>query len=544
MGTDDERVRAKRPPRVPRAVEEDTPEHAAPESDTEAAEHADTAANGARPAEDVVPVLTGAPAAPPTPSAAATGVVTLADGLPWPLPPATVVGGRYRVAALTSAAPTQADENIYRVTDLRGYECCWSCGATTTTTDGTPSTTPERFCQQCGADMLSREYVMRERIDQGTDARATDVAAHDAEGALGQQRLQSPSRAPAFQSREGAPTHATTNELDTSASTAGQQGDTTVDATPTAPRAAVIAPRAGAQAADHAVDAAEHVFRQDMRVFRVSLARDETLFPVGARVEVAAATDIGLGRSSGHNEDSVGFVVMQTAHDSIVEPLALCIVADGLGGHASGKEASRIVVRSVLDHVLRQVALPVIGSAADAPSSEEALKRVLREAVAAANVALVAANAERDLDMGSTVVAALIYQQTAYIANAGDSRAYALDGGALRRLTTDHSLVEQLIAGGMITPEQRYTHPQRNQIFRSLGVGANQDVDVFTQQLRPGMRLLLCSDGLWEMVRDDALERVLRTTDDPQTACDTLVRTANEHGGEDNISALVVEVGG
>ena len=100
---------------------------------------------------------------------------------------------------------------------------------------------------------------------------------------------------------------------------------------------------------------------------------------------------------------------------------------------------------------------------------------------------------------------------------------------------------------GIIEPEQRYTHPNRNQIFRSLGAGANLDnlgIDLFTQRLRPGMRLLLCSDGLWEMVHDDELARILRETPDPQAACDALVRAANEHGGEDNISALVVEISG
>jgi serine/threonine protein phosphatase PrpC len=500
---DDALVRAKRPPRVPRAREDGAPEGTV-EDAVEAA--GTTAVNGAPAAEGVtegvVPVLSGGtPSAPPAAATVEADVVTLADGLPWPLPPATIVGERYRIAALLSAAPTPADENVYRVSDLRGYERCWSCGATAATaTDSmaetVTDTTPERFCQQCGADMLAHEYLMRERLAQG-------IAQDDALGADQVEQVEAATPAPVE--------------------------------------------HVASQPQPHALPE-ERIVRQGMRVYRVSLDRDAASFPAGARVEVAAATDIGLDRSSGHNEDSVGFVVLQTAHDSMAAPLALCIVADGLGGHASGKEASGIVVRTVLDSALRQVALPVIAAAADAPETEEALKRVLREAVAAANDALVAANAERDLDMGSTVVAALISQRTAYIANAGDSRAYVLDtspdGGALRRLTTDHSLVEQLIAGGMIAPEQRYTHPQRNQIFRSLGVGANQDVDLFTQQLRPGMRLLLCSDGLWEMVRDDELERVLRTTPDPQAACDELVRLANEHGGEDNISALVVAVGG
>src|SRR5262249_13948072 len=121
---------------------------------------------------------------------------------------------------------------------------------------------------------------------------------------------------------------------------------------------------------------------------------------------------------------------------------------------------------------------------------------------------------------------------------------YVFEGEALRRVTTDHSLVEQMVASGMIADEERYTHPNRNQIFRSLGAGTSSAADVFTQQLRPGMRLLLCSDGLWEMVHDDEIARILRETDDPQAACDALLRGANANGGEDNISALVIEISG
>jgi len=99
-----------------------------------------------------------------------------------------------------------------------------------------------------------------------------------------------------------------------------------------------------------------------------------------------------------------------------------------------------------------------------------------------------------------------------------------------------------LIAGGLIRPEERYTHPQRNQIYRSLGGEPDGPVDIFEQRLAPGMRLLLCSDGLWEMVRDDELARILCETPHLQDACDALIRAANAHGGEDNIAALVVEV--
>ncbi len=117
-----------------------------------------------------------------------------------------------------------------------------------------------------------------------------------------------------------------------------------------------------------------------------------------------------------------------------------------------------------------------------------------------------------------------------------------LDENGLRRATADHSLVEQLILSGVITPEERYTHPQRNRIFRSLGGEQVAESDIFTQRLRPGMRLLLCSDGLWEMTRDPELEEILRTTANPFSACAALISSANGHGGEDNITAIVAQI--
>src|SRR5205807_8006613 len=133
------------------------------------------------------------------------------------------------------------------------------------------------------------------------------------------------------------------------------------------------------------------------------------------------------------------------------------------------------------------------------PFDEDALVALLRGAVEDANLAICQRNQQDKTDMGCTLTGFLISGEHAYIVNVGDSRTYMARGGQIYQLTTDHSLVGQLVAGGLIQPDDVYTHPQRSQIFRSLGDKPNVQVDIFKQQLHPGDILLSCSDGLWEM---------------------------------------------
>jgi serine/threonine protein phosphatase PrpC len=144
--------------------------------------------------------------------------------------------------------------------------------------------------------------------------------------------------------------------------------------------------------------------------------------------------------------------------------------------------------------------------------------------------------------MGSTITGFMLVGEHAYVLNVGDSRTYMLRGKQLYQLTTDHSLVGQLVAGGLIEPDDVYTHPQRSQIFRSLGDKPNVQIDIFKQQLHPGDILLSCSDGLWEMVRNPQIENILDNALDPEAACAQFIEAANANGGEDNVSAVVVFV--
>lgn len=144
--------------------------------------------------------------------------------------------------------------------------------------------------------------------------------------------------------------------------------------------------------------------------------------------------------------------------------------------------------------------------------------------------------------MGTTLAAVLMINKMAYIANVGDSRVYLLEHGQIRQITNDHSLVASLVAAGGITPEEVYTHPQRNIITRYLGTEPDVEVDLFTEELHLGDSLLLCSDGLWEMVRDREIQEVAIKGDDAQSACAKLIKLANRNGGVDNMSVIMVKV--
>jgi serine/threonine protein phosphatase PrpC len=145
--------------------------------------------------------------------------------------------------------------------------------------------------------------------------------------------------------------------------------------------------------------------------------------------------------------------------------------------------------------------------------------------------------------MGTTITASLVIDTTAYVVNVGDSRTYLYrEGEGLSQITKDHSLVARLVETEQIEPDDVYTHPQRNQIYRCVGNRGGIDVDWFTVTVRRGDRLLLCSDGLWEMVRDAMIEQIMGSKATVAVVSERLVRAALQGGGTDNISAVVAEI--
>lgn len=245
------------------------------------------------------------------------------------------------------------------------------------------------------------------------------------------------------------------------------------------------------------------------------------------------------GRLREANEDSVIFCQLSSLLAGGTSPqVGFYAVADGIGGHDRGEVASRRVLQqlaaAVLDRVFKRVLL------VERPTDQAWMERAVRDCILAANAELLALQRANHSDMGTTLTAALIIDGRAAIANVGDSRTYLWRDGALVQVTRDHSLVASLIAAGHLAPEAIYTHDQKAMIYRSVGESDDLAVDVFALTLQPDDRLVLCSDGLWEMVRDEGLAGVLAGQAEPQAVCDQLVTDANRAGGEDNISVLVV----
>jgi len=273
-------------------------------------------------------------------------------------------------------------------------------------------------------------------------------------------------------------------------------------------------------------------------------------------LSVAGLTDVGRQRDL--NEDEFYFKVVQASDEG---PVGLFIVADGMGGHLAGEVASHWAVGTLKRELaplfrpqdtaatrrLDAEALAAVGSGFTVRLEETDLARLLQHAAERANQVLLGyarTHSEEAGDMGSTLTLAVIEGERVTVAHVGDSRAYLYRNGQLRQLTEDHSVPGALLKQGRIEPGELQDHPHRNILYRCLGLKPQVGVDIYSSQvLQLGDSLLLCSDGLWDMVYPD--ERVagyLASEAGPLDICRSLVDAANEAGGEDNITVLLVRL--
>jgi serine/threonine protein phosphatase PrpC len=252
--------------------------------------------------------------------------------------------------------------------------------------------------------------------------------------------------------------------------------------------------------------------------------------------QAAGLTDVGIRRKASPNQDSILAVQGARMHEGAPQAFGLFAVADGMGGHQFGREASQEAIRVLAEHVLQ----PLLSGD---PLDDEAMLQLIKGGVEHANIALHYRNVRQHSDSGTTITATLVAGDMAFVVNVGDSRTYFLQRDQpLRQVTVDHSVVASLVLAGVIEPDDVYTHPKRSQIYRSLGEQEEIQVDTFDVPLQSGDHLLLCSDGLWEMVRNPRLEDILRQRADLGYVTEMLIDEANENGGVDNISAIVIRV--
>lgn len=234
------------------------------------------------------------------------------------------------------------------------------------------------------------------------------------------------------------------------------------------------------------------------------------------------------GRKRDHNEDSLGFFEPEDPAQ-LAERGAIYIVADGMGGHEAGAVASDRAWRKVIDEYY--YGDPALGI-------KESLERAIK--IANEEIYGLASRNPTWAGMGSTIVAAVLHgENELYVANIGDSRAYLVRADEIRQVTKDHSWVQQQIDAGNLTPEEAKRHPRRSAITRSLGRRPDVQVDVFEEELQPDDKLILCSDGLSDVVRDEEIAKIASSYK-AQEAVQKMVDLANHRGGPDNITAIAL----
>ena len=250
------------------------------------------------------------------------------------------------------------------------------------------------------------------------------------------------------------------------------------------------------------------------------------------RVDMEARTD--LGRVRKNNEDNF----------TVVPELGLYVLSDGMGGEAHGEVASGLTVEAIRHHCIEASKVPDTPLFGDAIENLPARANRLVSAVRLANRAIYE-SAQRhpsQKGMGATVVTIWVDEQQMSVAHVGDSRLYRMRQGQLEQITQDHSLVAEQVRRGILTQQQAETSQMQSVLIRALGIDPDVEVDAEEHPVLPGDSLVLCSDGLNRMVTDPDIGSILNTSLTAKEAVDRLIALANENGGEDNVTVIVVRI--
>ena len=244
--------------------------------------------------------------------------------------------------------------------------------------------------------------------------------------------------------------------------------------------------------------------------------------------KIGMLTDVGQVRPV--DEDSILAADLSFGVNSESSKFLLLAVADGMGGHAKGEEASKIALNAIARAVIPDLL------------NNTPFTKILEKGIQNANQDILDYTAENPeaSGMGTTSVCAVVKDNQIHLANVGDSRAYRVSDDEICRVTKDHSYVQALIDAGEITEEQAREHPRKNEITRAVGIMPSIEVDTMKLTLDSDESLLLCCDGVIAHLSDDDIHKIIRDSPDPQTACQEIVDMANERGGSDNISLIIL----
>ncbi|MEI6289199.1 MAG: protein phosphatase 2C domain-containing protein [Chloroflexota bacterium] len=254
-------------------------------------------------------------------------------------------------------------------------------------------------------------------------------------------------------------------------------------------------------------------------------------------VQFNVSSGQSVGRQRKLNEDCIFTLNTTIAGNSGSLPFGLFIVADGMGGHQFGEVASNTAIRTISGYVMNKFHNSLF-SISNQPV-EESLQEILQAAILEAQKAVL----NEAPGSGTTVTAALVLGQQLTIAHVGDSRGYLVyNEQHMEAVTRDHSLVRRLEELGQITAAEAAVHPQKNVLYRAVGQGENLESDIVTMPFPMGAYLVLCSDGLWGLVSDDDIGKLIYSAPNIQQAAQNLVAAANGAGGHDNISVILVQL--
>ena len=253
--------------------------------------------------------------------------------------------------------------------------------------------------------------------------------------------------------------------------------------------------------------------------------------------QLISACAQSVGKQRDHNEDALFCLTSTLANNASNIPFGLYVVADGMGGHQHGEVASEIATRAMAECVIRKLYSPLFSITPKPPV--DSLQEIIISGVNSAHDAII----ESVTGGGTTLTTVLVLGKQMIIAHVGDSRVYVVDiHGMMRPLTRDHSLVKRLEELGQITPEEAAIHPQRNVLYKALGQGEPFEPEIITTPIPQPGHLLICSDGLWGVVPTEEMGKIITSAETPYQACQELIDAANDAGGPDNITAILVRL--